>query len=131
MKTFLKKHFGLIICLVCLVAFPNGLGVQARLNMRTIVTGLAVDFDGAAYTVTAQYVKTDQSGASAVGAKVAFLSESDKTIKSAIAKLVYKSGKGAAFSHTNFVILGRDLAKDKAMVCLDYFVRNKIIDSSA
>ena len=131
MKIFLKKHLGLIICLLCLIAFPSGLGVQARLNMRIIVTGLAVDFDGENYTVTAQYVKTTQGGEGTGGAEVAFIDETDKTTKSAIAKLIYKSGKSAAFSHINFVILGKELAEEKAVECLDYFVRNKIIDSSA
>ena len=90
MKNFLKKHLGLIICLLCLIAFPNGLGVQARLNMRIIVTGLAVDFDGENYTVTAQYVKTSQGGKGTSGANVSFIDETDKTTKSAIAKLIYK-----------------------------------------
>jgi len=131
MKNFLKKHLGLIICLLCLIAFPNGLGVQARLNMRIIVTGLAVDFDGENYTVTAQYVKTSQGGKGTSGANVSFIDETDKTTKSAIAKLIYKSGKSAAFSHTNFIIIGKKVAETRAVECLDYFVRNKIIDSSA
>ena len=58
MKNKIKKHIVLIILLVIVLVFPTSLSYQARLNMRVIVTGLAIDKDGEDYTLTAQIVKT-------------------------------------------------------------------------
>ena len=61
MKEFFKKRIGLIILIVAVIAFPSSLSTQARLNMRAIVTGLAIDKVEGKYEVTAQIVKTSPS----------------------------------------------------------------------
>ena len=43
MKIKAKKHLGFIIFLIIILVFPVSLSYQARLNMRIIVTGLAID----------------------------------------------------------------------------------------
>ena len=43
MKIFLKKHIGIVILLIIIIAFPASMSTQARLNMRIIITGLAID----------------------------------------------------------------------------------------
>ena len=48
-----------------------------------------------------------------------------------MAKLTYKAGKVAAFSHTNFVLVGGDILDENLTEVLDYFVRHKTIKSSA
>ena len=51
MKNFLKKHIGLVILLVIILAFPASMSTQARLNMRIIITGLAIDKTESGYFV--------------------------------------------------------------------------------
>lgn len=132
MKQFFKKHIGIAVLLIIVFAFPVSLSTQARLNMRIIVTGLAIDKLDGAYEVTAQIVKTKPSaGSSEEGASIEFVSEQAETITSAIAKLSYKSGKVAGFSHTNFILLGKEMLDDDLMKSLNYFLRDTTIKDSA
>lgn len=132
MKSNFKRNIGLIILLVIAMVFPTSLNYQARLNMRIIVTGLAVDKSGEDFQVTAQMVKTspgnEQPGQSA---QIDFITDKGKNMAEAIAKLSYKAGKVAAFSHTNFIVLGKGLLEEDITKCLDYFIRDKIIKNSA
>lgn len=131
-KRLFKRHVALIILLVILLVFPISLSSQAKLNMRIIVTGLAIDKDDDGYEVTAQIVKatpgTESPGTSAT---LDFVSEKAETVSEALLKLTYKTGKVSAFSHTNFVVLGNEIAKEDATKCLDIFVRDKVIRNSA
>ncbi len=132
MKKLFKKHIALIIILVILIVFPISLSNQAKLSMRIIVTGLAIDKNGDKYEVTAQIVKASPGTESAgTSATIDFISSEGDTIDMALSLLSYKSGKVSAFSHTNFVILGSDVLDEDVTKCLDLFVRNKQIRSSA
>jgi hypothetical protein len=130
MKRFFKQHIGLIILIVISLVFPTSLTNQAKLNMRIIVTGLAIDKVDDEYEVTAQFVKNTPGNESpGTSATIEFITEKAETIALALSNLSYKSGKVAAFSHTSFIIMGDSLLDD-ATKCLDYFIRDKIIKSS-
>lgn len=131
MKDFFKKRIGLIILLITILAFPSSLSTQARLNMRAIVTGLAIDKVDDKYEVTAQIVKTSPSTESGgEKATVNFVSDNDETVIGAISKLSYKTGKTSAFSHTNFIIIGKDILEEDLTQTLDYFMRDNITNDS-
>ncbi len=131
MKNFFKKHVGLIVLLVLILAFPASMSTQARLNMRVIITGLAIDKTDEGYEVTAQIVKPSPSSeSSGTGASIDFISDKGETIISALAKLSYKSGKVAGFSHTNFILLGKELIRENVAQIMDYFLRDTIIKDS-
>ena len=132
MKNKIKKHIVLIILLVIVLVFPTSLSYQARLNMRVIVTGIAIDKDGEDYTLTAQIVKTSPGNESpGQSAMVDFVTDKAKNLSEAVSKLAYKAGKVSAFSHTNYVIVGKSLYSEDVTKCLDYFIRDKIIKNSA
>ena len=132
MTRFIKKHIGLIIIIIIVIVFPNSLLNQAKLNMRIIVTGIAIDKDDEKYQVTAQIVKTKSNSQSLEqGSEIDFISESSASISTALASLLYKTGKVSAFSHTNFVIIGKDLTESSVTDCLDIFMRDKTIKNSA
>ena len=132
MERLFKKKLGVIILVIIALVFPISLSNQARLNTRVIVTGLAIDKLGDKYEVTAQYVKTTPGTESAgTSAEVSFVTDSDETMIGALTKLTYKAGKASAFSHTNFVVVGKDILNENLREVLDYFVRHKTIKSSA
>ena len=130
MKNFAKNHIFLIIILIILFSFPVSLSSQARLNNRIIVTGLAIDKAESEYEITAQVVKTSPSSKQAGSASIEFVSDKDKTITGAISKLLYKTGKMTAFSHTGLILLGDGLMKDDLTKALDYFVRDNVVEDS-
>ena len=132
MANKMKKHLGVIILLIIVLVFPTSMSYQARLNMRIIVTGLAIDKVDGEYQVTAQIIKTTPgSKPPGTSAEVDFLTDKSKMLSEAVAKLAYKAGKVSSFSHTNFIVVGKSLLEDDVSVCLDYFVRDKIIKNSA
>lgn len=131
MKLFFKKHIGVIVLLAIILAFPTSMSTQARLNMRVIITGLAIDKTADGYEVTAQTVKPSPSSeSSGTGASINFISDKGDTIVSALSKLSYKSGKVAGFSHTNFILLGKELLNENISKIMDYFLRDNIIKDS-
>lgn len=131
MKRFFKKHVGLLILIAIIFAFPASMSTQARLNMRIIITGLAIDKTDQGYEVTAQIIKTAPgSGAEKSGASIDFVSDSGNTIVSALSKLSYKSGKVAGFSHTNFILIGKEMLEENILKTLNYFLRDTIIKDS-
>ena len=131
MKNFLKKHIGLVVLIVIILAFPASMSTQARLNMRIIITGLAIDKTESGYEVTAQIVKTAPgSGAEKSGANIDFVTDTGDSIVSAISKLSYKSGKVAGFSHTNFILIGKEMLEENILKTLNYFLRDTIIKDS-
>lgn len=114
-----------------LLAFPASMSTQARLNMRIIITGLAIDKNQDGYEVTAQIVKTTPgSESSGTGATINFISDTGNTLVSAISKLSYKAGKVAGFSHTNFILLGKSMLDTDLSKELNYFVKDNIIKDS-
>lgn len=128
----IKRHLGLVILLIIVLVFPTSMSYQARLNMRIIVTGLAIDKIDGEYQVTAQIVKTTPgSKPPGTSAEVDFLVDKSKVLSEAVAKLAYKAGKVSSFSHTNFIVVGKSILEDDVSQCLDYFVRDKIIKNSA
>ena len=131
MKMFIKKHIGIIVLLVIILAFPTSMSTQARLNMRVIITGLAIDKTEDGYEVTAQTVKPSPSSeSSGTGASINFISDKGDTVVSALSKLSYKSGKVAGFSHTNFILLGKEMLNENLSKVMDYFLRDNIIKDS-
>lgn len=131
MKFFIKKHIGIIVLLVIVLAFPVSMSTQARLNMRVIITGLAIDKSEDGYEVTAQIVKPSPSTeSSGTGASINFITDKGKTIVSALSKLSYKTGKVAGFSHTNFILIGKSMLDENLNKVMDYFLRDNIIKDS-
>lgn len=132
MKGKFKKNVGLIILLIIALVFPTSLNYQARLNMRIIVTGIAIDKQDDDYKVTAQIVKATPGNESpGTSAEIDFITDTASNLSEAVSKLAYKSGKVSAFSHTNFVIIGKSLFEEDLTKVLDYFIRDKIIKNSA
>lgn len=128
----IKKHIGLIIILIIVIAFPTSLSNQTKINMRVIVTGIAVDKSGEEFEVTAQIIKPSVGSKTAGGgASIDYVSDKGKTLSGAISKMAFKAGKASAFSHTNFIILGKDMLSEDVSESLDYFIRDKIIKNSA
>lgn len=132
-KEFFKRHLGMIIILIVLLVFPTSFSNQTRLNMRVIVTGLAIDKVDDSYEVTAQIVKTlPGSESPGVSATINFISDKDESLLGAISKISYKAGKVSAFSHTNFILIGKDLMESEDLnTCLNYFIRDRIIKDTA
>ena len=132
MKNKIKKHIVLVILLVIVMVFPTSLSYQARLNMRVVVTGLAIDKDGKDYKLTAQIVKTSPGNESpGQSAEIDFVTDKAKSLSEAVSKLAYKAGKVSAFSHTNFLVVGKSMLDEDVTKSLDYFIRDKIIKNSA
>lgn len=128
----IKKHIGLILILAIVIAFPTSISNQIKINMRVIVTGIAVDKEDNNFVVTAQIIKPSQSAKdSSESASIDYITDKGETLAGAISKLSFKAGKSSAFSHTNFVIIGNSLFEDDVTESLDYFVRDKIIKNSA
>ena len=84
--------------------FPQSLSNHAKLTMRVVITGFAVDKEqGGEYEVTAQAVIPSPSIQGGSGeAKIDFISEKGKSVSDCINKIAYKIIK----NYNNGVIRG-------------------------
>lgn len=122
---FFKKHTWFFIVIACIVFIPQSFNYQAKLNMRVIVTGLAIDKSENEYEVTAQVVMPSSGSESAgSGARLDFISEKGANVAEGIQRIAYKIGKVAALSHMSFVMVGEDMLKDNLATALDFFARD-------
>ena len=124
----LVNRYGFMLILILLaVFFPQSLSNHAKLTMRVVITGFAVDKQGQdAYEVTAQAVIPSPSIQGGSGeAKIDFISEKGKSVADCINKIAYKIGKTDALSHTNFILLGEGVIKENIIAQLDYFNRSE------
>ena len=123
--SFVKKHTVIIILIAISILFPQSFSYQSKLNMRVIVTAIAVDKENEEYELTMQIVMPKTGAEQGSGtASLGFISEKGKSISEAIQKVAYKIGKTAGLSHVNTLIAGQSLLDGNLANELDYFVRN-------
>ncbi len=131
MWKFLKKHVWLFALIVLFILFPQSLSNQAKLNMKTLIPGLAIDKVESGYEITAQVItpsRGSESGGSAI--RATFVSETGATIADAIERLGYSMGKSAGLGHVNFLIVGESMLENNLVGELDYFLRDKKTSNS-
>ena len=128
---FFKKHSWIWVLIACLVFIPQSFTYQAKLNMRVLVTGIAIDKSGEEYEITAQVIMpTPGSEAGGMGARLDFISEKGDSVAEGLQKIAYKIGKTAGLSHTNFVLVGESMLEENLASALDYFARNAKVTPS-
>lgn len=126
--SFLKKHTWLFVILACLLFIPQSFNYQAKLNMRVVITGLAIDKAEDGYEVTAQVViPSPGSESGGTSAELDYISETGKSIADGLEKVSYKMGKMAGLCHTDFVILGESMLEENMVTALDYFARDAMV----
>lgn len=131
MIKFFKKRTWLFILIACLIFIPQSFSYQAKLNMRVLVSGLAIDKTENGYEVTAQVIMPSAgSEAGGMGARLDFISEEGASVADGIRRIAFKIGKTAALSHMSFVIIGESMLKDNLATSLDYFARDAQVNPS-
>lgn len=131
MNNSFKRCIKYFVFILAFILIPQSLNVQSELNMRVVVSAIAIDYEDGEYGVTAQVVKpssTTEGGK----AEVDFLSAKGKTIVSAVEEVSFILGRTTGFSHIGAIVLGQGVLKEeKTMEALDYFVRESGILNSA
>lgn len=131
MFKFIKKHTWLLILIALCILFPQSLSNQAKLNMKSIVTGLAIDRKANGFEVTAQVVMPNKGSESGGGeTQVVFITDSGKTVAEAVERIGFTLGKTAGLGHINFVLIGESMLENNVAGQLDYFMRDKKINNS-
>lgn len=131
MIKFVKRNIKYFIILLAFILVPQSLNIQSELNMRVIVTSMAIDYIESEYQVSAQIVQASgiQEGG---GAKIDVIDAKGKTVSDATNKLSLLTGKTIGLSHVTSLVLGQSILKeDKVMETLDYFMRENLIPTNA
>lgn len=128
---FMKKHTWLLLILSIALFIPQSFSYQAKLNMRVVVTGMGIDKSDEGYSITAQVVMPSPGSESGGGsATLGMISEKGKNISEGVQKIAYKIGKTAGLSHMSFIIVGQNMMNENLAEVLDFFVRDKELNSS-
>ena len=131
MKQFLRKYIWVFLIIVLALLFPQSLTDQAELNMRMIVTGIALDYSQDNYNITAQVIlPSTNSSSGGINAKISFVSAQGKTVSEGVQQISYKLGKLPELSHLEYLVVGESLNNINIASGLDYFFRNYKIKNS-
>lgn len=131
MKQFLRKYIWVFLIIVLAMIFPQSLTDQAELNMRMIVTGIALDYSDDKYDITAQVIlPSSKVSSGGINAQVSFVSAQGKTISEGVQQISYKIGKLPELSHLEYIVVGKSLNDINIASSLDYFFRNYKIKNS-
>lgn len=128
---FFKRHSWILLLIGAIIFIPQSFGYQSKLNMRVLVSGLAIDKVDSGYEVTAQVIMPSAGSESGGGdARLDFISEKGESVAEGIQKIAYKIGKTAGLSHTGFVMVGDNMLEDNLATALDYFARDAKVNPS-
>ncbi len=133
MVAFFKRYLWVWILVISLLLVPQSLNIQSELNMRVIVTALALDYKDNKYEVTAQVVKPKPGSTGGTsGTELDFISAEAESISDGIFQLSYKVGKTAGLGHISTIIMGGDLVKEnKVISAVDFLVRDQKIPATS
>lgn len=131
MWKFLKKHSWLFTLLIIILLFPQSLSNQAKLSMKTIIPGMAIDRADNMFEVTALVVTPTRGSESGGGElRATYISEKGETIADAVEKLGFVMGKSAGLANLNYIIIGKSILEQNIVGQLDYFIRDKKTSNS-
>ena len=131
MWKFIKKHSWLFIIFAIIVLFPQSLSNQAKLSMKTIIPGVAIDKTDNGYEVTALVVTPTRGSESGGGQiRATYITENGQTVAEAVEKLGFVMGKSAGLGNLNYILLGKSIFDNNVVGQLDYFVRDKKTSNS-
>lgn len=131
MWKFLKKHSWLFTLLIIILLFPQSLSNQAKLSMKTIIPGMAIDRADNMFEVTALVVTPTRGSESGGGElRATYISEKGETIADAVEKLGFVMGKSAGLANLNYIIIGKSICEQNIVGQLDYFIRDKKTSNS-
>lgn len=126
-----KKVARYAVVIFAILLIPQALNIQSELNMRTIISAIAVDLVDDKFLVTAQVVKPS-SAAEGGGTQLDFISASAEAMADAMDEVTIALGRTAGLAHIGTIIISKEVAeKEKLMQTLDYFLREKGIQNSA
>lgn len=131
MKKGFKKLAYFLVALFVIMLIPEALNIQSELNMRTIISAVAVDVVDDAFLVTLQVVKPSSS-VEGGGTELDFISASASTVATAMDEASIALGRTSGLAHIGTIILGKKvIEEDLTLNVLDYFLREKGIQNSA
>lgn len=131
MKKKFKKLATFLVILFVLMLIPEALNIQSELNMRTIISAVAVDVVEDDFLVTLQVVKPSSS-VEGGGTELDFISASASTVATAMDEASIALGRTSGLAHIGTIILGKKIIEqDLTLKVLDYFLREKGIQNSA
>lgn len=131
MKKKFKKFATFLVILFALMLIPEALNIQSELNMRTIISAVAVDVVEDNFLVTLQVVKPSSS-VEGSGTELDFISASASTVATAMDEASIALGRTSGLAHIGTIILGKKIIEqDLTLKVLDYFLREKGIQNSA
>lgn len=132
MNRFFKRSIKFIVIILAIILIPQSVNIQSELNMRVLITTMAIDLtDENEYELTAQVVIPSSNNESG-SAEIDFVSAKASTITEAIERLSFVLGRTTGLSHISCIILGKKLTEEnKTMQALDYFVRDRDVLNSS
>lgn len=131
MVKLFKNNIWILILIASIVLIPMSLTTQTEINVRVLITGIAVDLtEDERYEVTAQVLFPGQTDSGSQAA-IHFVTVTEENISTAIEVIAIRIGRIPGLSHLSFILLGQDVYEKLNMYnVLDHFIRDERIPNS-
>lgn len=122
-----KKKWIILVAVIAVVAFLDGLATNANLLDRAIVVGMAVDESVDGIQLSAQVIIPKNGGSASEGNDFAVYSSQGKTMQQAVENLSFSVGLKASFAHTGVIIFGDGFLKSGKAEVFEYLVQSDLV----
>ena len=130
LKTVPMKLYVLIAAFVILAFFSNDFGL-VDIQKTAIILAAGVDRQEKDFTLSAQIAVPQSSASGGTTADTVTVVASGETISACLTDIFAQTGWVPKLVFCDLVILGEQAAKNGAMHCLDFFLRNDYMPDSA
>lgn len=124
------KLYIILAAFLIFAFFSNDFGL-VDIQKTAIILAAGVDKEGDTFTLSTQIAVPQGSSAGGASTSTVTVDAKGKTVSDCVSKIFSETGWVPKLVFCDLVILGEEAAKDNAIACFDFFLRNEYMPDSA
>lgn len=130
LRTVPLKLYIILAAIIVFAFFSNDFGL-VDIQKTAVILAAGVDKDGDTFTLSTQIAVPQGSTTGGAATSTVTVDAEGKTVSECVSKIFSETGWVPKLVFCDLVILGEQAAKDNAMACFDFFLRNEYMPDSA
>lgn len=130
LKTVPMKLYIILAAFIVLAFFSNDFGL-VDIQKTAVILAAGVDKKDDVFTLSAQIAVPQNNGAGGASASTVTVDAEGDTVSACLTKIFSETGWVPKLVFCDLIVIGEEAAKDDAMACFDFFLRNEYMPDSA
>lgn len=130
LRTVPMKIYILLAVFIIFAFFSNDFGL-VDIQKTAVILAAGVDKKDDTFTLSAQIAVPQSNGTSGTAASTITVSADGENVSDCLSQIFAETGWVPKLVFCELIVLGEEAAKDNAMSCFDFFLRNEYMPDSA